>query len=71
MAPVSPGTPPGFCFTALIALGDKGGEAQMALEIPRGAVFPSAGALGRERAFRFIDQNMQKMILNEVYDAAC
>jgi len=34
-------------------LGDEGGEAQMALEIPRRAVFPSAGALGRERASRF------------------
>jgi hypothetical protein len=43
----------------------------MALEIPRGAVFPSASALGRERASRFVDQNMQKMILNEVHDAAC
>jgi hypothetical protein len=52
-------------------LGDKGGEAQMALEIPRAAVFPSAYALGRERASRFVDQNMQKMILNEVHDAAC
>jgi hypothetical protein len=33
-------------------------------------VFPSAGALGRERASRLVDQNVQKMVLNEVHYAA-
>jgi hypothetical protein len=53
-------------------LDDGGGEVQNALELARGAVFPSNGALGRERASRRqVDQNVQKMILNEVHYAAC
>jgi hypothetical protein len=34
-------------------------------------VFPSVSALGRERTSRLVDQNVQKMILNEVHYAAC
>jgi hypothetical protein len=53
-------------------LDDEGGEVQNALEIASGAVFPSVGALGRERASRRqVDQNVQKMIFNEVHNAAC
>jgi hypothetical protein len=71
MAPVSPGTPPEFYFPTLIELDDEGGEVQNALEILCAAVFPSVSALGRERASRLVDQNVQKMILNEVHYAAC